>query len=80
MFKCQGKEIVMEFYFAFYCYDKTLIKSNLGKKGFIKLILPGHNSSLRDVKAETWRDELVERNHVVINRSDTACWLPHGLN
>lgn len=37
---------------AFYCCDKTLIKSNLQKKGFIWLTFPGHSPLRREVRQE----------------------------
>jgi hypothetical protein len=37
----------------FYCCDKLVSKSNPRRKGFLYLILPGHNSSLREVWAST---------------------------
>jgi hypothetical protein len=42
--------------------DKMLNKSNSGSKGFVWLILPGHNSSLSEVRAETQRRNLEEGN------------------
>jgi hypothetical protein len=49
--------------------------SNLGSQGFIQLTLPHHCSSSKEVRPETWRQELMQRPW-----RGAAFWLaPHGL-
>lgn len=51
-------------YFPFCCYDKNILnKSNLGKMEFIFIIRPGHNLSLRKVKAQGKKAGTWSRNH-----------------
>jgi hypothetical protein len=42
----------------------------LGRKGFVSWVLPGNGSSLREVRAGTWRKELMQRPW-----SGVASWL-----
>lgn len=51
-------------YFPFCCYDKNILnKSNLGKMEFIFIIRPGHNLSLRKVKAQGKKAGTWSKNH-----------------
>lgn len=43
------------------CYDETLTKSNLGRKGFVWLTHPIHSPSLREVRAGTQKQELTQK-------------------
>jgi hypothetical protein len=48
-------------------------QSNLGKKGFLWLMLPHHSSSSKDrdsSRAGTWRQELMQKP-----RRSAACWV-----
>lgn len=43
------------YYFAFYCCDKILTRSNLGRKGFLFSVNSQSPPLLKDIRAGTWR-------------------------
>ena len=56
---------------SFCCSDKTLDKTNLCKEVFV--YLTDHRSSLRELKAGTWRQELKQKSWRVCS----TCFLIH---
>ena len=70
---CFVSFFVFPFNFIFLAEINIMIKSNLGKKGFILSPIQGHSQSLREVsqelKAGTWRQELKQRT-----RRNTTYW------
>lgn len=61
-----------------YCVIKHHDHKQLGRKGFISLVLPHHNVSLKEVRLRTWKQELQQR----LWRSTTnwlASWLARPI-
>jgi hypothetical protein len=49
-----------------------MTKSKLGRKVFILLIAPYHNSSLEEIRVGIWKQELMQKP-----RSNSVYWLAH---